>query len=154
MEETYKARYCPYCKEHGTTQQLPKFAYPFYYFGYYGTNEDIKCEYCENIMVKMNLTNNEFNIIIKISGDSSFIDAMDELKQKDIIEFNLKMSQFKSQVSQTQQQEDNTPKCPTCGSTNIEKIGGLERAGSVYMFGIFSKKINKSFKCCNCKFTW
>lgn len=51
-------------------------------------------------------------------------------------------------------ESSNVPKCPTCGSTNIEKIGGLERAGSVYMFGIFSKKINKSFKCCNCKFTW
>lgn len=48
----------------------------------------------------------------------------------------------------------NKPKCPTCSSTNVQKIGGLERAGSVYMFGIFSKKINKSFKCKNCGYTW
>lgn len=48
----------------------------------------------------------------------------------------------------------NKPKCPTCNSTNVKKIGGLERAGSVYMFGIFSKKINKSFECKNCGYTW
>ncbi len=48
----------------------------------------------------------------------------------------------------------NKPKCPTCNSTNIKKIGGLERVGSVYMLGIFSKKINKSFECKNCGYTW
>lgn len=48
---------------------------------------------------------------------------MDDLKSKDIIEFNLKMSQFKSQVGQQKAaEESNVPKCPTCSSTNIEKI--------------------------------
>lgn len=46
------------------------------------------------------------------------------------------------------------PKCPTCSSTNIQKIGIGERAVSVYMLGIFSRKINKSFKCKNCGYTW
>ena len=44
--------------------------------------------------------------------------------------------------------------CPTCKSTNIEKIGFAERAVSVGVLGIFSKKINKSFKCKNCGYTW
>lgn len=48
----------------------------------------------------------------------------------------------------------NRPKCPTCGSTNILKIGTGERVTSVVMFGLFSKKINKSFKCKNCGYTW
>lgn len=48
----------------------------------------------------------------------------------------------------------NKPKCPTCGSTNIKKIGGIERGASIAAFGIFSKKINKTFKCCNCGYTW
>lgn len=64
-------------------------------------------------------------------------------------EFNGKIDTFK--ISQTQ---INTPKCPTCGSTNIEKIGGLERGVSVAMWGLFSKKINKSFKCKSCGYTW
>ena len=46
------------------------------------------------------------------------------------------------------------PKCPTCQSTNIRKMGGVERGASITMFGIFSKKINKTFKCGNCGYTW
>ena len=48
----------------------------------------------------------------------------------------------------------NKPKCPTCGSTNIKKMGGIERGASIAAFGIFSKKINKTFKCNNCGYTW
>lgn len=50
--------------------------------------------------------------------------------------------------------QQNKPKCPTCSSTNIQKIGTGERVASVAVLGIFSKKINKSFKCKNCGYTW
>lgn len=46
------------------------------------------------------------------------------------------------------------PKCPTCNSPDVEKIGGLERGVSVFTIGIFSKKINKSYKCNNCGYMW
>ena len=46
------------------------------------------------------------------------------------------------------------PKCPTCGSTNIRKIGGVERGASIATFGIYSKKLSKTFKCGNCGYTW
>ena len=49
---------------------------------------------------------------------------------------------------------NNIPKCPTCGSTNIRPISGTERAVSVIGLGLFSKKINKTYKCLNCKHTW
>ena len=54
----------------------------------------------------------------------------------------------------TNKPEDTKPKCPHCHSTNISPIGTGERMGSVMMLGLFSKKINKSFKCKNCKYTW
>lgn len=44
--------------------------------------------------------------------------------------------------------------CPTCQSTNTQKIGTGERVVSVAMMGVFSKKINKSFKCNSCGYTW
>ena len=44
--------------------------------------------------------------------------------------------------------------CPTCHSTNVQKIGAGERAVSVGLFGMFSNKINKSFKCKSCGYTW
>ena len=48
----------------------------------------------------------------------------------------------------------NKPKCPTCNSTNVQKISTGERVTSVAILGLFSKKINKSFKCKNCGHTW
>lgn len=48
----------------------------------------------------------------------------------------------------------NMPKCPTCGSLNVHHISGGERVTSVGFLGIFSKKINKTFKCGNCGYTW
>ena len=66
-----------------------------------------------------------------------------EAKEKEQAEINAKI-----------QANINVPKCPTCDSTNIQKIGTGERVASVAMLGIFSKKINKSFKCKNCGYTW
>lgn len=48
----------------------------------------------------------------------------------------------------------NMPKCPTCGSLNVRHISNSERVASVGLFSIFSKKINKTFKCGNCGYTW
>lgn len=88
-----------------------------------------------------------------ISSNSELCNLMINLKEKDIIEYNLKMSQFKSQLEQqksSKTQNDTTPRCPHCKSTNIKPISGLNRGASVAMMGIFSKKINKSFKCNAC----
>ncbi|MCM1325115.1 MAG: hypothetical protein NC094_10300 [Bacteroidales bacterium] len=49
---------------------------------------------------------------------------------------------------------ENQPKCPTCQSTNIKKISGVSKAGSVAMFGIFSQKVKHQFKCSNCGYEW
>lgn len=49
---------------------------------------------------------------------------------------------------------ENIPKCPTCQSTNIRKMSAVESGASIFAFGIFSKKINKTFKCSNCGYTW
>lgn len=46
------------------------------------------------------------------------------------------------------------PHCPTCHSTNVHKISGLSKAGSVAMWGIFSQKVKKQFHCDNCGYEW
>lgn len=43
-----------------------------------------------------------------------------------------------------------TPKCPTCQSTNIKKVSGLSKAGSVALFGIFSQKVKHQWHCNEC----
>ena len=98
------------------------------------------------------------NLVKSVSTDENFMKAMTELYENDPIEYQLKMSQFKANLGQQEsskpKEEDNRPKCPNCHSTNIKAITGTERAMSIMGLGIFSKKINKSFKCLNCKYTW
>ena len=82
---------------------------------------------------------------------------MIDLKEKDIIEFNLKMSQFKSQLEQQKSnktQNSNRPKCPTCGSTNIEKISTTKKVVGGAMFGLFSSDVRNSMHCKNCGAKW
>lgn len=62
-----------------------------------------------------------------------------------------KASEYKKRREQIQA---SLPKCPTCHSTNIKKIGTGERVASVVGLGLLSKKINKTWKCCNCGYTW
>lgn len=51
-------------------------------------------------------------------------------------------------------QEANLPKCPTCSSTNIEKISSFDKAAGAVMFGLFSKTARSQFKCRNCGYKW
>lgn len=47
--------------------------------------------------------------------------------------------------------EINVCKCPTCSSTNIQKISASNKVGSAVFFGLFSVgHISKTFKCDNC----
>ena len=57
------------------------------------------------------------------------------------------------EVSRTTQSA-NLPKCPTCGSTNIEKISSFDKAAGAVMFGLFSKTARSQFKCKNCGYKW
>lgn len=47
-------------------------------------------------------------------------------------------------------QQQNIPHCPICGSAKLSKISTLNRAVSVSLFGIFSKKIGKQWHCNQC----
>lgn len=48
------------------------------------------------------------------------------------------------------EEQSRSPKCTYCGSTNIKKIGLLNRAISTELWGLGSKKIGKQFHCNNC----
>ncbi len=112
---------------------------------------------CNGDTIECNISYNDFIILCSISDDNDFFQAMIDLKEKDIIEYNLKMSQFRTQLEQqkaSKAQSDTTPKCPHCHSSNIRPISGLGRGASVAMWGAFSKKINKSFECKSCGYTW
>ena len=56
---------------------------------------------------------------------------------------------FNSQKTSSESQQ-NIPKCPICGSTNIQKISGTKKVASAILLGIFSTDIGKTFECKNC----
>lgn len=56
--------------------------------------------------------------------------------------------------NEMQSSTNSIPKCPTCGSTNVQPIGAGEKVISGALFGLFSTKIRKSYKCNNCKYMW
>lgn len=62
--------------------------------------------------------------------------------------------EIKSPAPFSVKQKNPTITCPYCKSTNTKPISGTERAVSILGLGIFSKKINKSCKCLDCKCTW
>lgn len=85
---------------------------------------------CNGELEELNISWDELSIIEDNSTDKDFFQAIIDLKEKYIIEYNLKMSQFKAQLEQqksSKTKNDNRPKCPTCGSTNIEKISATKK---------------------------
>lgn len=124
-----------------------------------------KCPYCQSELIDTNLPDNDFNIIRDVSNyNREVLDAMIKLKNQDIIEYELKMSQFRTQYEQQQSlkqsqvqqtgRSDNRPKCPTCGSTNIEKISVGKKLGGGFLFGIFSSDVRNTMHCKDCGAKW
>ena len=65
--------------------------------------------------------------------------------------FNGKESTWNEDIKKTSSQS-NIPKCPTCGSTNIEKISGIKRWVTTGLFGVASGDLGKTMVCRNCGF--
>ncbi|WP_418752476.1 hypothetical protein [Frisingicoccus sp.] len=110
------------------------------------------------IEVETDITLGDCMDMTKISHDPKFIKAMLELHEKDIIEYELKMSQFRNQVEQQKsnaaQVQNNLPKCPTCGSTNIKKIPASRKMLGAIGFGLLSKTARSQWECNNCGNKW
>lgn len=99
------------------------------------------------------------NLVKAISTDENFMKAMTELYENDPIEYQLKMSQFKANLQQqesskVEEEEDNTLRCPTCNSSNVNHISATAKAANTILFGIFGTKRHKTFHCNNCKYEW
>lgn len=63
-------------------------------------------------------------------------------------------AEIKASASTNTKTRSGGPRCPTCGSDNIEKVGILDRAISAYVLSFLSNKIGKQFKCRNCGYLW
>lgn len=76
------------------------------------------------------------------------------MRKKDYerLEMDRNLNAIQNEVKKAEEQ--NLPKCPTCGSTNIKRITTLDRTVSVGVLGLLSGKIGKNHECLNCKAKW
>lgn len=166
MQPTDYVKFCPVCNETKqntslcfNNERFREFTKGYFYL--FEPKEDTKiCPCCEKgVLEDSSLTFEEFKIIDNVSNsDRQFLEAMINLKKKDPIEYQLKMSQFKANLKQQEQaqeskrEEENTIHCPYCNSTNVKKITTTSKAVHTAIFGIFSMGRNsKQWHCNDCK---
>lgn len=126
-----------------------------------------KCDYCNNLIlpipdeflggksklfIKKELKDLFINDYIKSSPE--FDQYLFEHREEDIFNKRISDRAELAHGASILEEKSRVPKCPTCGSTNIRRMSGVERGVSIATFGILSKKINKTFKCSNCGYTW
>lgn len=148
-------RYCPICVKENHRNAEHSDLYVAGMVDYYKDDNfaNTTCMYHQDTqLIQMHITCEEFQIIRQISNDPSFVLSMNDLKDKDIIEYNLKLSQIKSNLASIQvvdKQHANQPRCPRCGSTSIS----TGARGVNYLWGFIgaSKTVNR---CSNCGYTW
>ena len=112
------------------------------------------CIKCNSELKILSLTYEEWRVLRDNDVSLELIDAMVELKDKDIIEFETKMLPFKESAARIEAEEErkyaeaNKPKCPKCKSTNIQIV---PRKWSFWT-GVFTNKTDRV--CANCKHKW
>lgn len=99
----------------------------------------ICCSKCESVLTRDDLENGK----CPDCENDTFVDADTFLS-----------SNVKSYVSPTRPTLQNIPKCPTCGSTNVEKISTAKKAFGFAMVGLFSSNLGKTMHCRNCGYKW
>lgn len=123
--------------------------------GYYTVGEEENWEFCkvhpDEKLVDSPLSASEFGVLSSITNDILFIHSMEDLKQSDPIEFQLKMSQFKANLGQQEiaREERNKIRCPKCNSIQITT--GARGVSHFWGFIGASKTVNR---CAKCGHTW
>lgn len=140
---------CPTCKKEKIQDGIYRNGYIDFYI-----DTATKCPYGHPIIMT-SMPDDDFTILSKISDSTDFYDAMIKLHDDDIIEYELKMSQFRSQVQAKEAEEErkkadeSKPRCPKCGSTSI--TAGQKGYSILTGFLGSNKTVNR---CSNCGHTW
>ena len=128
----------------------------------YNENEQI-CDYCNNIMqyipkqfligkrgIALNKEMKEQFINEYIKSSPEFDQYLFEHRDEDLFKRRMENKAKLEHGKSILEEKSRSPKCTYCGSSNIKKIGLLNRTISAELWGLGSKKIGKQFHCNNC----
>ena len=131
LEET---NCCPHCNSQLEISDIT-------YENYKSMPKVKKCKNCKRkypkIFIKCPKCNQQ---LIKLSTENKQLDKQ--------------VNEIRKEIQEHQEKQQNTPKCPTCGSTNIEKISAGKKAIGFVAVGVFSSNFGKTMHCKNCDYKW
>lgn len=158
-----------YMEDHGLNDLNKLFICPKCAGFWAGNGEDtkdfvrIKCNFC-NIPLIQTTESFEDTIpkLVNYFDENSELNYYEHLADevgghqlsKEACEYRKQQCRKYNAAKREEPTPSNLPTCPTCGSTNIQKISGLNRAAHGYMFGLFSKTAKSQFCCKNCGYKW
>ena len=132
----------------------------------YGRDKQI-CDYCNGILeyipkqfligkrgIALNDDLKQQFIDEYIKSSPEFDQYLFDHRDEDLFKRRMENRAKLEHGKQILEEKSRSPKCPSCGSSNISKIGVVGRAVSFKLFGFASSKIGKTHKCNNCGSMW
>lgn len=143
-----------YCKKCGRV--VHRIAYKTGYI-------DDTCDYCKSKVFPVPekywtddrsplITNEQIELLREelVKTAPEFDQYLFEHRDHDLAERTAKIDAALEHGKAILEEQNRRVKCTYCGSTNVKKIGLLNRAVSTELWGLGSKKIGKQFHCNNC----
>lgn len=132
-------RYCPLCdKYYPQNQMLCAFCF-----------RDVILSPKWNSMSQQKKINWKFEHLPQVDISTLSEDSLKKMQDK----ANAFDSQYRAELEEKEHQKY-TPRCPTCSSPDIEKIGTASKVLDVAFWGFASGKVKKTFHCNNCGYEW
>lgn len=139
-----------YCSKCGRIEHTLSFKPPFLCLCCNNELKPIPTEFliADSIFINDEIKQQFINDYIKASPDFDqyLYDHKEEICEEKSRPFNEALARGKAILAE----QSHVPKCTYCGSTNIKKIGFIDRGISGALWGLGSKKISKQFHCNNC----
>lgn len=155
---------CPECKNEFSdkTESCPHCGFPTNLISYdnYCNINGKMIDLSEIVEILPNVGDGKLDISpLHISSLIQDLSSLDWNNSKELAKIIIETQQIpkeyngKTEVT-TPYSNANSPKCPTCQSSNLHKISTTSKAVNTVAFGLLGTKRNKTFHCNNCGYEW